>query len=88
MAQKVSSPVSPAIFSIITMTSTGGDRVEHRFLCPSVNASNISRVGANSHTENHYSIEMPGKQHDNVSVLDTLNCNSLKRNMIKKHPRK
>lgn len=81
---QVSSPVSPAVLSIVTMTSTGRDRVEHRFLCPSVNTSNISRVGANSHTENYYSIEMCRKQHDNVSVLDILNCNSLKRHMIKK----
>lgn len=66
------------------MTSTGGDRVEHRFLCPSINASNISRAGANSHTENYYGIERCGKQHDNVSILDMLDRNSLKRHVIEK----
>lgn len=78
-------PSTPAVFSIATMTSTGGDWVEQGFCCPSVKASNISRVGVISLTENYYSIEMCEEQQDSVSVLDILNCNSLKRHMRKKY---
>lgn len=84
LAKEISFPVSPAVFSIATMTSTGGDRAEQGFCCLSVKASNISRVGVISLTGNCYSIETCEEQRDNVCVLEILNCNFLKRHMRKK----
>lgn len=39
------------------MTSTGGDGVQHRFLYPTVDTSNISGAGANLHTAVLKSVE-------------------------------